>query len=368
MGTIWAIATASQIAEVEKVLPRLNRRCERFRLTPFSIEYERTGVVFRLGIHGPTPRIGDWIVLASIRDHKGTRHVVRFVDDVPCMKRWERAPQRCDHCHNNRHRNKTLVIQHDDGMLLSVGPTCIGQVMGTNFDGTRQLTIAAEQWITITDTLSKPSRALDLLEYLAYVHAEIAENGWVSRQIAKQMDTIPTSGLARVAMMRQSRTVTTADRQVAKTALAWVSTIADDSPFVTDMKAAASIPYATKFGICAYIVEAYLRINGGPKRAWRCASKTRESSPIGVVGETVETTAHVRSVSRRASRYAHGVYCWVVATDNAGNRLAWSTATNSDRYLRLAATGEQVRVRGRVKSHGPDGRTVLQRVVLLEAS
>ncbi len=142
-------------------------------------------------------RLNGWRLGAYI-DHKhgdkGTFHAFKGFSHLEAI--YGGSEPVCEHCGTKRERNKTYIVQHEDGGLVQVGSGCLTDFVGD----TPSLSVA--QWVNywgnwdsvehdflrslwVTDATFMP-RVYPLVGVIAATVAFTRQNGWVSRQQAGQ--------------------------------------------------------------------------------------------------------------------------------------------------------------------------------------
>ena len=91
--------------------------------------YTRT--VVDLEVSGTAPKYDGWTIIARI-DVLASGAAVAVnapgVDEAIALDDY--TPGSCDHCHSNRRRNQTYIVQHDNGDRRFVGSTCLKDFLG----------------------------------------------------------------------------------------------------------------------------------------------------------------------------------------------------------------------------------------------
>lgn len=85
-----------------------------------------------LTFSGEKPVIEGWRFLAKLEHTEGGNVISSFATSVD--KRYRDCPPNCDHCHTNRARNFTYVVESHDGEQLQVGSSCIDDFVGGHQD------------------------------------------------------------------------------------------------------------------------------------------------------------------------------------------------------------------------------------------
>lgn len=143
MSTVYLEQLPAIRAKFDKVAQRATKRGFAGGLTlEVGDPYERaesgpypaptyTRTVIDLEVTGTAPKFAGWTIIARI-DILASGSAVAInapgIDDVIALDDY--TPGSCDHCHVNRRRNQTYVVQHDDGTRKFVGSTCLKDFLG----------------------------------------------------------------------------------------------------------------------------------------------------------------------------------------------------------------------------------------------
>lgn len=137
----------------------------------------------------PELKLADWYPIAVIEHGKSvdteTNVVIAIngydVNDIP--ESYWTAPATCEHCHSNRRRKTTVLLQNANGDLIQIGSTCVKDFTGINAED------IIRAYADVTDIIEKPlefrssdshveSKYALTKTYLAACIAEISKSGY----------------------------------------------------------------------------------------------------------------------------------------------------------------------------------------------
>lgn len=87
----------------------------------------------RLTLNHPKISYEGWRFVAALDETDGGM-IVRTAPDVD-LEGYRPEASWCDHCQTHRQRNKTFLVQHEDGTLVQVGSDCIEKFLGVKPKG-----------------------------------------------------------------------------------------------------------------------------------------------------------------------------------------------------------------------------------------
>ena len=132
-------------ARVERDFARLIGKAEARGLpVPVLTELSRDDRMVTASILGGAPVFNGWRLVADLeqrtdKETGGRANIVRTARGEECPVQYRSAPEQCLHCCTTRQRNRTFVIQHEDGRTTQVGSTCIDEYLGAG---------ALQAWLT----------------------------------------------------------------------------------------------------------------------------------------------------------------------------------------------------------------------------
>lgn len=141
-------------------------------------------------------KLADWYPIAVIEHGKSVDTEANVViainghdaNDIP--KSYWTAPATCEHCHSNRRRKTTVLLQNANGELMQVGSTCVHDFTGINAED------IIRAYADITDIIEKPlefrssdshveSKYAYTETYLTACIVEINKNGYQNNEGTK---------------------------------------------------------------------------------------------------------------------------------------------------------------------------------------
>jgi len=136
------------------------------------------------------PQIRGWTFVAALQ-HLDGENIVRAVPAKPSREAFRFARPMCDHCKQLRRRNDTYVLRHDDGRIVQVGSTCIGDFLGSDDGGeARRSSVDDCGRASIAEGGCSGSGAASsdrlMGDFLSFVSFCVRSHGWKSRTIARE--------------------------------------------------------------------------------------------------------------------------------------------------------------------------------------
>jgi hypothetical protein len=327
-------------------------------------------------VEGARPVLADWSLLAVLEHVDG--ETLTFVLDPtrPIPKSSRGAAPRCDHCRTSRTRSQTFVVTHDDGRLLHVGRSCLGDFCGDEQAAANAAALAA----MIRDAMeacedgeefggARGERRPDLDLYLAHVVCAIAEYGWTSK--AKADKTRPATSFRAFASMERLPRMphyapTVDDFAKAAAVIAWVEATTEDSDYMENLRVVARLNCvrARHEGLAASMVAAYDRAQQVEREALERPTLAVHRGTVGV-----RNFFQVRLVRETKLEGVYGTTFIQNFVDREGACFVWFGSNSLD--LTTEPGAPFVSIKATVKKHDTDRRsgapvTVLSRVSLEE--
>jgi len=165
-----------------------------------------------VGVRGETPVLDGWRFLAVVlhsrtgNEFKQVPQEFTHITDKQSteLSEFVYRDKQCDHCNKQRPRNATYLVRHDDtGEIKQVGSTCLGDFTG--FHSPHAAAKACENIFKLFRTIAEYDKAprttktFILEDWMMFVAAEIAENGWRSR---KEYGSDSTADCAKVKIIQ----------------------------------------------------------------------------------------------------------------------------------------------------------------------
>lgn len=318
-----------------------------------------------LEVNGGYPHLSGWHFVGII-EPTDAGNILKIVPGETVPELYRSASNNCDHCHTNRYRKATYIIRHDDGRFAQVGGNCLAAYVGS--DKTPAKLAAMAEFIRDIRDIGENDDSwgfgsahplhVDTADFLATVAALSRHGGFVTRKHADINGGTPTSVMAwRLSydaklwqeMTADGFTVTDADIETAKAAIAHAQSLPGDSDFDHNLKVTASLSAIDhrQSGIAAYLIEAYRRAT----EAERVAKAPKPVSRfVGTVGKR-ETFRNLTVARIHEFETDYGVMRLFRFLDGDGNTLVWKTGTYADWLYDAEQTQEPICIKATVKAH-----------------
>lgn len=345
----------------------------------YGWEVEAYAVVSRipLTIEGDAPHYEGWTFLAALQHLEGeniVRSVPGSIYDVP--ERFRTRGPVCDHCKLARRRNDTYVLRHEDGRIVQVGSTCIGDFLGSA-DASKiaaAASILAEARGLAEGGCSGAGGGGDrtLAEYLPFVARMIREEGWVSRTVAREENREESATASRAFrfMTDDGAKTPLSDDDVAEAAAAeaWAEALTDTEvdagkgDYLHNLRAVARTGLVTRrtAGIAGSMIVAHQRVVARERERAERVARLKMDAYVGTVGKRETFDVVLDFVGGYETQYGY-VTLLKFRTSGEGACVVWK-ATNTD--LGRADVGKRYQLSGSVKEHSEyrgEKQTVLTR-------
>lgn len=260
-----------------------------------------------LDLVGETPRLNGWRFLATLQ-HLDGENIVRCLPGEAIDASYRTRGSVCDHCRQNRRRNDTYVLRHDDGRTMQVGSSCLQDFLGG--DEASMIAAKAEILALAASVASDDGEGFGgsgegadrlLCKYLTFVSWVVRVEGWKSRTVAREQGgfasadrawTLMTDGQER---LKAACEPTAEDNLAAEGAEAWAGELSDEavnagtSDYLHNLRTVCrtgQVSFRTA-GIAASAVTAFQRFIGQERAKAEKASQPSLDAYVGNVGEKV---------------------------------------------------------------------------------
>jgi len=358
-------------------IERLQKRAVKLGVPPVSLEilgkeekrfkkheYGPTLVqsYIKVRVYGETPKMPGWKLL-GVLDHEfsSDANVVHAVPGQEVPPQYRHSNGVCDHCKKKRPRSETFVLQNDDGTIMQIGRQCIKDFLG--HQDPKMILAMATYLRNIDDAFqhdddswggfSQGKYQISMDRFLAYVAAEVRENGWISKAIANQREEPSTTSKALSRMYptdRNGRAIAPIppeeqDVEVAKKAREWARNIekpkGDYEYNLSVIASADSISYR-EAGIAGSMIQAYFRYVEQEFKKKDFLKKAAASEFIGTKedlsdkatgqkGKRIEMDVQYKGAQSFDSAYGTSYLVRFVTTD--GNHVTWWASVSPGDFI-----------------------------------
>jgi hypothetical protein len=324
-------------------------------------------------ITGDTPKFEGWSLIAVLEPlvtEDGAENIIQAVPGHECPTEYRDRVGQCDHCHTNRRRNQTFVVQHDNGDHRMVGRQCLKDFLGHS--NPHALASMAEMLASLALLFSsaededfrggwRAESAWNLETFLRWTSSSIRQTGWTSGKAAfenytqstkshvLQLLTPPASESVEWRREMEKFSPNEADEDRARRAIEWALDIdredEDLSDYLYNVNLTARAGYVNlkTAGVAASIIYAYSRWESQEIERRREALRLNEH--VGTPKIRQDFTVDVVKVIENEGNYGltgiHKMY------DEEGRSLVWF-ASGSAKWL---DPGKRYRVKATVKRH-----------------
>lgn len=247
-----------------------------------------------------------WRFVAALQ-HLDGENITRALPGEVLPTEYRNKGPVCEHCRANRRRNDTFVFRHDDGRLIQVGSTCIGDFLGSDDAGriASQASILAEARALGEDGCTGGGSASGdrtLAEYLPLVAWCVRERGWVSRTTVRENGGGHATADDAWALLVDARArreneaePSAEDEATAEAAESWAEALTDaevdagQGDYLHNLRAVArtGLVQSRTAGIAASAVVAFQRFVGRERERAARAARPKLDAYLGEVGQKV---------------------------------------------------------------------------------
>lgn len=356
-----------RIGPFEKRIQRFNKRAVRNGLPQMIMtkserkykkatkEYGRIGTLnsdffvtknypyYEVSLVGSLPKLeGDWKIKAVLKHTKsGT-----MIYGTEVSEKYRKQTQKCDHCHTNRRRVTTVIIENDKDELKQVGKECL-KVYCPTID-LKNLIWWAESTFRLLDE-NEPNgtytgvSTYDTRDFLLATSIVIRQLGWKSKREKNPTANIVWDWLESGKNIEFHMNPTQEDKDLVDAILKWGPTIEDNFGYLGNLKTvlASEVVENKTYGIAASAIVAYRRAQK-EKEEKEIKSK---SEWIGELGKREKFQLKLEIIHGFNTNY--GYIHIIKFVDLKGNVAVWFTSTDTYDY----EVGQLYQVTGTVKDH-----------------
>jgi superfamily I DNA/RNA helicase len=129
---IVATVDERSLTRIKRKFEKLAKKADSLKINPPELRVESLNsypVRYRISFSFRPPEINGWRLL-GILHHKDHQTEVHPMEGEQVPSQYRNAPPNCDHCHVDRQRNDTFILQNEAGELKQVGRTCLEDFFG----------------------------------------------------------------------------------------------------------------------------------------------------------------------------------------------------------------------------------------------
>lgn len=370
------------IPKLKEEIARLNKRankigCDPIQVITHKVEYlvedEHKIEIHYIELKGQGPKLNGWKFLGTLDHSEYDEPIVKTVPGETIPTEYFHADGVCDHCHVDRYRKETFILQHENGGYKQVGRSCIKDFLGHNPNQVASYLSQVNGLMTalIEGTPegwedgegyygggSKYDWYFDKIEILKITAAMIRSFGWVSRTRANDEDIQATaddvaflvlpsiSNQEREAKKQLKESIRWNDEKdlaTAEAAITWLEKQDDTKDYFHNLKLINKKDDVSLkvFGIWCSLIATYQKA----EEEINAKDNVKNINEwIGNVKERREFNVHVSKIIP-----TEGYYGWTYIhkmVDNEGHSLTWFSSSRGD-----MEEGGNYNIVGTVKKH-----------------
>jgi len=284
---------------------------------------------------------GEWKLIAVFNLKE---NLVKVVPGESIGQDWKAIANKCDHCHIDRPRNDTFLIE--SGVTkerMVVGRTCLSDFLGVDpASFLQKIDFIGEllESISYNDDGPRTPIGTSLQWFLSFVIKIVRQTGFVSKKASLDTGREPTSITANFLSSLSSKrlqemeieTPTEDDVKTAAMTIEWMKNINPTNDYLQNLKQIAENGFITSSS-SGYAASAYSAMM--KEQQEKAVSKTL--SYIGTVGEKITIKAQLVHSSAYENQFGVSFFHKFVCED--GNIVLWSTnkEMNPNRWYNITA-------------------------------
>lgn len=295
-----------------------------------------------LVVTGDPVVISGWRVKARI-EHESAGNLVMTYDMIP--EHYRTADCNCDHCHVNRQRNTTYILQNvESGEYKQVGKTCLTEFLGIN--PSQVFVYESFEMDELNEEFeSYGGQPLFNVESLLEISAKIIrKDGYTSRQKAEEQGRIPTSVLVcgfYCSKRLPENEPTAEDKEKAQIAVQWLKDNEDQTDYILNLKTIVSGKYVKEkhIGYLVSLIPAYERFLATQKEK----EVKNPGQFLGTIGDKVTFAVTVKQEKLWFHQYGT-TYFYIMETEE-GNTITWKSSNG------ILEVNKTYNLKGTIKDH-----------------
>lgn len=355
-----------QMEKLKKKLVRFEKKAKIHNIpfswkelgTEFETTEDGTFKIFKLEIDAERIELDGWKFIAVI-DHLSDGNIVRNITDKALPKEYWTIKGNCQHCHTNRKRKYTIILENENGDLIQVGRSCLSA-----YTGIEDIHQIAGFYETLEDMILEgpgPARGE------VYIHRNSLLN--IAYQLVEKEGYRPTSemNLSTVSQAldhyyydKEKEDIIEAKKElepVIEEIVNWIQTNTSDSDYIWNLKRSCSEPFLSpKYtGIAVSSISAYKKHLAYQEKQKMVKKEKAKSNYIGTIKERLETEVLIEKVFFYDTQW--GVTFINKMVDQNGNIIVWKTKQGLEE-------GKKYQIKGTVKEHSEyysEKQTILTR-------
>lgn len=295
-------------------------------------------------------QLGNYEVIAVL-DHKAIEgnenliHVIKEGITVPLQYRTVKSI--CEHCHSDRERNKTVLLQDDTGNIKQVGTTCIKEYTGIDgldiisaYQDIHNIIIDNNNLNADFDRIGNYPKYKSTFDYLSICIELINSEGYTKEPTNNRQTTKNASW----DLLEKEYKASEQSKQLAHNVIDYFNnnTFDESQNFLNNIKLYLSQEYTKASGFIAYAYIAYQKQMEYEAKKQAEQSNKKSSEYIGKIGDKIqiELTLKKRIAYETNYTYYGGTSYIYIFEDNKGNQYKW----NSAKFLEKIVNNEYIAI------------------------
>lgn len=297
-------------------------------------------------------QLGEYEPIAVLEHFDNANMIYTIKEGITIPEKYQTVKSYCEHCNSMRTRNKTVLLQDQDGNIKQVGTTCIKEYTGIDgidiISGYQDIyAICLEDCkIDYINIDQYPKNIIETIDYLTACIQLITAKGY-------NKETTKYKAWEIASKDEQNNK----HQKTAKQVIQYFRDHQYTDNFLNNIKTALSQEYTKLSGFVAYAYIAYQKeLENDKKKAQKQAESTI-SQHVGKIGDKIQkelTLKYRYSYDTNYTYYGGTSYIYIFM-DDKGNQYKWNTSKFLEKIIdneyKSVNINDKIIVKGTIKEH-----------------
>jgi len=336
------IIHTSNLEAFQNKITKLNNKALKLKLPTFDYTLDKANNGFiNAYVCGPLKiQSSGWEFICSLSHINEQECLIINFLEKPFPDKFKHSGSVCEHCWQNRKRNKTYILFNEqEGLYKQVGSTCLSEFFKTSSIDSldKQLDFIEKSYETIlsfkNEDVGNPT--FDLKDFLAKTLYEIETNGWMPKSKADGVERHPT--YLNVLNNYDSIECTNTNYSKAIDIISYIENLKEESSYIENLKTIARLGFVEYklIGLAASMPSIYNRSITSIKTSSDYFGKPKDKIKV--------ILKFIRSASFGSN---FGMVNLFTFEDSNSNVFVWKTTTYNEFVV-----GEKYQVCATIKEH-----------------
>lgn len=242
------IIHTSNLEAFQNKITKLNNKALKLKLQTFDYTLDKAnGGFINAYVCGPLKiESSGWEFICSLNHINDNECLIINFLEKPFPDKFKHSGSVCEHCNQNRKRNKTYILfnkEHD--LYKQVGSTCLEEFFESDsIDSLDKQLDFVERFYEAVNQFKEEdvgNPTFDLKDFLAKTLYEIESNGWIPKSKADGVERHPT--YLNVLNNYDSIECTNINYSKAIDIISYIESLEDDSSYIQNLKTIARLGF-----------------------------------------------------------------------------------------------------------------------------